>query len=201
MRKRILLWTTVLLILVGIAGVITPFALALKPNPRGRNDDTYVTTLVIKGIRDGELQSVRVGNRNLFIFRPTPVQWQNIHRLDAHVWDPGMAAWNPQLGAFFYWGYGTLRPYTLIEEPVQGTHPKRQPWEPGWEPDRPLWQGGYIDIDRDMSYDYAGRAIRDLDYTYTGFSLDVPNLWPAQVEQISPEQIAVCCSLPVMWWR
>lgn len=194
MRKRLLLWSTVLVILAGIGFAIIPFASALKPNVVARNNSTDYVTL--SPIRAGEVQRVTVRGKTLFILRPSPEQWQGIHQMNGHVWNPELSAWNSQLKAFVYWGSSTLWGRMLFVMPsateyssYAATHQgETMPWERLYP--NPRWLGGYWSYD-DVSYDYAGRAIKDADYSAEGFELPVPDLETAHVELLAPEKLAV----------
>lgn len=194
MRKRLLLWSTVLVVLASIGFAIIPFASALKPNVVARNNSTdYVTLSPIKA---GEVQRVTVRGKTLFILRPSPEQWQSIHQMDGHVWNPELSAWNSQLKAFVYWGTGTRWGRMLFVIPSATEYSSyaanrsseaspRIPLYPS-----PNWPGGYWSYD-DVSYDYAGRAIKDANYSAEHFVLRVPDLETAHVELLAPEKLAV----------
>lgn len=186
MRKRLLLWTTLLLMLVGFSAALTPFARAFNPNARSRDNATILVDL--PPLKTGELQRLQVNGRPLLILRPSAEQWQSIRQMDSHVWDKRMSSWNQELGAFLYWGISTRLGALVVEKPA-GQSTLTEFWADS-KP-APVWLGGYWDPMYDSCYDYAGRTIHDAEYTYNGFNMNVPNLTPAHVELLGANKLAV----------
>ena len=166
---------------VGILFFARAMLASMSPDAQARGQREVV--LPIETLVPGELRIVKIGDRPIFLLRPTAAQWQAIHRTDAHVWDVGMPAWQPAVDAFVYLGVDTEWgcPLALVP-PGQSTLVKfhlsahdRRPAE---------WTGGYVSPTcLRTSYDLAGRTLRTDRFTYNGFTQDVPNLTPVPVRR------------------
>jgi len=89
MRKRLLLWTTLLMMLAGIGCAMIPFGRAMNPNAESRNNFTYIVKL--SPLKAGEFRQIDVNGRPLFVLSPSAEQWKSIHQMDSLVGDPHMS--------------------------------------------------------------------------------------------------------------
>ncbi|MES9981634.1 MAG: hypothetical protein ABW107_23220, partial [Candidatus Thiodiazotropha sp. 6PLUC5] len=112
-------------------------------------------------------------------------QWDSIKYLNKHVWNKSNDSYIEALGLFIYWGHSTK-----FGSPLEH-HPKNETIPPGWWDDR-KWMGGYWHPWDEISYDYAGRAIKTRIHTYNGYNADYPNL---QVPKIRPSGTSLVISL------
>lgn len=123
----------------------------------------------------GELQTIKVGNRNLFVLRPNGQQREAIRTLDGFVYEKQTTSYSSEIAAYAFWGVSSRNPYCELQH--YGVQPSRLldavP--------NALWLGGFWDPNCEVSYDYAGRAITQHEFTFNGYNVPFPNLKPAQI--------------------
>jgi hypothetical protein len=172
MRSRAVLAAVVgATLLLGGAGVVAVLLGSLRPTARA--DEADEVDLPIAQLAAGRIVRLSVRGRPILILRPTSEQRRALLRLDAHVWDPSLASFKPEIDAFVYDGLDTRLGCELIYVgPGESTLVKYP--EPGRDA---AWVGGYVDrCHFAASYDLAGRAIRSRSMTYSGFDAKLPNL-------------------------
>ncbi len=100
------------------------------------------------------------------VFKPTADQWDELELLSTAVFDPSMTTYHEDLGVFAVWRIGTAAagPCVLQHAPK------------GRFSHQPMWPGGFFDPCFDVSYDYAGRTIRDREYTAVNWGPEAQNL-------------------------
>lgn len=100
------------------------------------------------------------------IFKPTADQWHELEQLSDVVFDPEITTYHVELGVFAVWSIGTSDAGACVLKHA----PK------GYFSHQPMWPGGYFDPCFDVSYDYAGRTIRDREYTAVNWGREADNL-------------------------
>lgn len=158
---------TVAMACIGVTLAAIPFAGTLSYSERAKSHADVAFDL--PKLEAGKVVVLRVDGRPLFVLRPSEDQRKSIAGLDEHVWDARHTAYDAELGAYVYWGLSTRWGCELREKP-QGTlrYYENQV--------KQRWSGGYWDPHCEVSYDYAGRAIRGIGYTFNGYAREVPNL-------------------------
>lgn len=154
------------------------WALVQSMNPTERERNKVATLVDIGTIAPGELKVVEVQpyGRKLFLFRPTAEVFEDLGRLNPHVWNPRVTSYDKEHGLFIYWGQSTKYWEDLTHMP-KGKSAFGQSIEGGH-----IWLGGYYDRGHDPSYDYAGRTIKSYEYTFNGYREEHPNLWVPQYQ-------------------
>lgn len=153
------------LLLLGGVFALQPFGRALSPTAAARSEAQAIIDL--PALTPGQLVQVDVAGRPLFLFRPTAAQRAALASLDGEVWQTESRAWQASIAAYVYWGLSTRNGCRLEEIPSQATARSLPEGE---------WLGGYWDARCEVSYDYAGRAIRNRRYSWNGYSREVANL-------------------------
>lgn len=100
------------------------------------------------------------------IFKPTADQQDELERLSEVVFYPQITTYHDELGVFAVWGIGTSDAGACVLMHAPKGHFSHQP----------RWPGGYFDPCFDVSYDYAGRTIRDREYTAVNWGREADNL-------------------------
>lgn len=112
---------------------------------------------------------------------------RDLTRLTPHVWNERMAAeYTDKNGRkyFIFYGISTAKPGCAVRYiPKLIPHPYR--------PREAVWLGGFYDGCRDVSFDYAGRAIRDHGYTFVNFTRPVKNLYEVKDVRDDGERISI----------
>ncbi len=166
-RKRILVSSIFALAFLGMVGILHPFFESLGLSKKADNDS--LISIEVKPLTLGELQIVDVKGKKLFLLKPSNAQLQSIQALNGHVWDANSHAFNEELGAFVYWGHSTKWGCPL--ELVPSKESRLLAWEPAAQ-----WLGGYWDQQCEVSYDFAGRAIKTYGFTRNGYKQKHPSL-------------------------
>jgi hypothetical protein len=184
-RRPALALSMVAATMAGLVGVCVLLVRSMRPSARARAEAEIV--LPIERLRPGRLLVVEAEDRPIYLFRPTPEQWRDLRRLDAHVWDRSLAAYDADIDAFVYVGLDTARGCRLMEIPPGASVLVRH----APEESSSVWLGGYVgDWCLRNSYDYAGRAIRSRPYTYNGYDLHSPNLTPVAIVRSGERYVA-----------
>lgn len=122
----------------------------------------------------------------LIILKPNAEQLANIRALDVHVAEREYSTFRSEIGAFVYWGVSTKRVGCALLE-VKPSQPSRLV---EWRGDA-IWLGGYWDPICEVSYDYAGRAIKSYEFSFNGFVGEYPNLNSPLVVKITGNKLKV----------
>jgi hypothetical protein len=165
-KRRFLKIVTIFVAILGVTFVAYPFALSLKPSAKAEND-SYVTVKLPK-LETGIVNKIKIHNSYLFLLRPNQEQNESISLLDDHVWDK-TKKYNSDLEVYVYWGHSTKWGC-----PLENKEPQESlilHWNK-----KAKWYGGYWDSWCEVSYDYAGRAIKTWEYTYNGYTFQHENL-------------------------
>lgn len=170
-KKSVLKTALATLSLLGLGLLLYPFLASMGPSAAPRTE--YVKEIDLTELTEGEVHSYLIGRQQILIMKPTPDQLESLERLNEHVWDKEYASFD---GVFVLVGFSTGKrgPCLLKHIPKQ----KSQLVE---YDSRAKWHGGYSDTNCEVSYDYAGRAIKEYMYTYNGFverlrNLEVPDV-------------------------
>lgn len=131
------------------------------PSAKALNDS--IIAVPIPPLEPGVIYPLDVAGRTLFVLKPSQEQTAAIRALDLHVWDVSAPGYLPEEGMYAYWGYSPRWGCPLEH------HPPQESMLLGWEANA-KWLGGYWDNRCEVSYDYAGRAIRTYGFTYNGYS-------------------------------
>jgi hypothetical protein len=160
-RKAVLKIGITGLTLVGLIATAYPFMASLAPSERAVNDSIAVITL--PPLEPGTVYSTNVNGSVLFLLKPNQEQLEAIKALDAHVWEITSNSYKPELGIYAYWGHSPKWGCSLQHQPPQES--RLLEWD-----ENAKWLGGYWDGWCEVSYDYAGRAIKTYRYTYNGYT-------------------------------
>ena len=181
-NRNLLLSAFVGLSLVAIAMVSFTFIATLQPNAKAINERQVIIKL--DELKTGEVIIKEFAGNRLFFLRPNSDQLKAIEDLDDHVWDTSLSNYDPTLDAYVYWGHSTKRGCGLDHKPPNDSALKHYR-------EKANWLGGYWDLICEVSYDYAGRAIKTYEYTFNGFTGEFPNLHKPNLEQISKTDFVV----------
>ena len=144
-----------------------PFVASLGLSDRAKANS--VVTIKVPELQRGKVLIVSVQGLPLVFLKPDIQQAESISLLNAHVWDINIKSYNKDLDAYVYWGLSTRYGCSLSHHEQQGSRLKE------WSNDA-VWYGGYWDHSCEVSYDYAGRAIKNHKYTFNGYTKQVENL-------------------------
>lgn len=166
-RRRFLTLLVTVLALTGVGATSIAFIRSLGLTARTGHDSLALVD--IPRLEPGEVYRLSILGQQLIALKPSDAQRASITSMDAHVWQPGIEAYNDALGAYVYWGYSTKWNCPLEHKPPQVS--VLFEWH-----NSAKWLGGYWDVGCEVSYDYAGRAIKTYDYSYNGYTGKYPNL-------------------------
>lgn len=166
-RKKLLARTLILILLVGIGFVAYPFIASMGVSAKAKNDS--LIQIEIPPLKEGIVSRVDVNGVQLFILRPNEEQSRSIKTLDDHVWNKEVTSFRHDLNAYVYWGMSTKWGCPLEPWPAQESRIKR------WD-ENANWAGGFWDGHCEVSYDYAGRAIKTYRFTFNGYRAEHPNM-------------------------
>lgn len=175
LRKKALVSTVAVFGLLAVSAAAYPFLSSLSPSERTKNNAEFA--FPIPDLREGQPLTLHVNGRPLLLLRPDAHQLESIAKLDQDVWHADRDNWVPELNAFAYWGIGSPFGCELQNVPVGDSTFLPPSYHHNW-------LGGYWDPRCEVSYDYAGRAIRSPDRAFNGFAPEVPNLRRPQIETL-----------------
>jgi hypothetical protein len=169
----------------GLVLAAIPFLSPLFPD--GSQDAPPTTEIDIGDLVVGQPRIIELSStRPLIVLRANRVQRDSLVRLDAEVWDRTIRSEIDEAGVFAYWGLSTgkfggcrLAHYA----------PGRSRLDAAGKGSR--WLGGYWAAGCDASYDYAGRAIKSREYSYSGHVARTPSLRSPEIEFVGADRIAV----------
>lgn len=168
MSRKIALSLTVFSIaFIGVIFSAFPFIKSLSIGPKANN--ASLVTIDIPQLTEGHLKEIEINGLNLYLLKPSQEQTDAIQRLNTHVWNSRIDSFNRELGAYIYWGHSTKFGCPLELKPPQESPILR--WSKNAK-----WLGGYLDWRCEVSYDYAGRAIKTYEHTFNGYAAEFPNL-------------------------
>lgn len=165
MNKKILTSIVISLAAIGIIAIGYMFINSLNPSAKAIANGEYVIDLT--DIEIGKLKEFNIQGKPLYLYRPTDEQWKDIYFLTSHVWNTEYSGYDDTTKIFIYWGLSTSIGCKLE------IHPKGKNLI---STSGGIWLGGYFDVCRESSYDYAGRTIKTYEYTYNGWTSEVRNL-------------------------
>lgn len=155
------------LAVIALLAVAYPFIAALSPSARAVNDSLIVVTL--PNLEPGVVNSVDVAGNTLFVLMPSEEQLEAIRALDALVSKLSADSYRKDIGAYVYWAHSSKWGCPLEHKTPQDSRIKE------WDKDA-KWLGGYWDWRCEVSFDYAGRAIKTYQYTFNGYTWDAEGL-------------------------
>ncbi len=172
-KKALLGFLVKVLTLLGLVVVAYPFFAALTPP--ARSDNESLVLIELPPLVPGTVYSVEVKGVRLFVLKPNEAQTASIKTLDAYVSSSSLRNYRSEVGAYVYWGYSSKWGCPLEHKPPQSS--RLHEWH-----DNAKWLGGYWDAWCEVSYDYAGRAINQYEYTFNGYTwphrgLDTPEVF------------------------
>lgn len=159
----------VVLVSAGIAVAVWMGLESMRPSARAQVQAEM--ELPLSSLQEGVPEFINVFGRTLIVLRPSPAQREAIARMDAHVWDSTRQAWHEATGIFVFWGYDTRLGCPLRHVPTGQSARVLYSEDAAAE-----WLEGYVSICGEAAYDLAGRAIKDVAFSYNGAIYDVPNL-------------------------
>jgi hypothetical protein len=163
-RKKFLAIMTMLTMAIGLVLASLPLFYSLKPNAKANTDHEPIV-VYLKNLQVGVPFIIESRGRPLIVLKPTDSQKANIQLLNEYVANPETGSYFPEHDLYIYWGLGKKNGYYCLVR----HHPK-----PRYEGQK--WKGGYLSLPCDISYDYAGRAIKDRDFSYIGYGGNFANL-------------------------
>lgn len=162
------------LTIVALFAVAYPFVAALSPSARALNDSLIVVAL--PSLEPGVVNTVDVGGKLLFVLKPNGEQVAAIRALDPYVSDLSINSYKKDIGAYVYWAYSSKWGCPLEHKSPQDSRIKE------WD-SKARWLGGYWDGQCEVSYDYAGRAIKTYQYTYNGYTWEAEGLRSPEISK------------------
>jgi Rieske Fe-S protein len=180
-KRRTLKIVTTIAAIFGMASFVYPFVASLKPSAKAESE-SYIT-LKLPALETGVVKIIPIKGNNLLLLLPSKEQIQSISILENHVWNK-TKKYDNELGGYVYWGHSTKWGCTLEHKEPQESLLKE------WEKDT-KWLGGYWDGWCEVSYDYAGRAIKTWKHTYNGYTFQHENLKVPTVFEKSGESYIV----------
>ena len=166
-RKAALSLTVCSIAFIGVIFSAFPFVKSLSIGPKANN--ASLVTIDIPQLTVGHLKEMEINGINLYLLKPSKEQVEAIQSLNTHVWNSSINSFNSELGAYVYWGHSTKFGCPLELKPAQESPILH--WSQKAE-----WLGGYWDWRCEVSYDYAGRAIKTYEHTFNGYAAEFPNL-------------------------
>jgi hypothetical protein len=164
MKKSILLKIVVVLSLALIAAVA--YALTSYISPSTHINPATALYIDLKQVEAGKVQTLDHPRGTIFALRPSAVQWNTIKTLDAHVStanDKALSNFYAPANMFVYWARDPNRDCPLEHFPAAETLNNVQG-------DGRRWLGGFAHPTCEISYDYAGRAIANADFSKYGLA-------------------------------
>ena len=179
-RKKTLKLTILVLVLFGMVISALPFIFSLSPNASSKQDVNI--EIFIKDLDEGIVYRYELGRKLILVLKPTKIQLESVRNLDDHVWDKSYSDFN---GVFVLIGHSTstkggcgLSHYPKDVSRLSNTKDAE-------------WNGGYWDVACEVSYDYAGRAIKTYEKTYNGYIAQVKNLGVPIVSVLHNKKIVI----------
>lgn len=166
-RKNILKKIVTGMFAVGLFMSAYPFVASLSLSDKAKHDS--IVTIQIPQLIPGVINEILVNGIPLIVVKPDEKQTQHLGVLDSHVWDKSFTSFNKELGAHIYWGLSSRRGCLLSHKPEGKSNITE------WSEDN-VWYGGFWDYSCEVSYDYAGRAMKTYSYTFNGFTGQFENL-------------------------
>ena len=171
MSKKVILTKAVaLLSVIGVSCLLVVLVSALGPSAR---EKSKIVSINLSGIAPGQVKMVKA-SLPLYIVSPTDEMLGDLDILSDHVWDRKISTeYTMSNGTRYFIFYGVQK---VVPSCLPKLYKKDEP--NSYRADSAMWLGGFWDLCRDVSYDYAGRTIRDIQYAYINFSRKLPNLPP-----------------------
>jgi len=169
-RKDVLTKAIAALTIIGGICLSIVFVSALGPRAKARSN---VINVSLSSITPGQV--VLVGtNLPVYIVSPTNEMLSDLDYLTDHVRQRRISTeYRASNGDTYFIFYGVRNDFPSC---LPKLYRKDEPNT--YRSDNATWLGGFWDVCRDISYDYAGRVIKDIQYAYINFSANVSNLLP-----------------------
>lgn len=179
-RKKYLRNVVLVLAIIGFGFSLYPLFVSMKPGSTSNQDGKM--SLLIDDLEVGAVYRYELGGKLILVLKPSEEQLSSIQSLDKHVWDRSYGAF---IGVFVFLGHSTSEKggCGLSHYPRHASRLSNS--------ENAEWLGGYWDVSCEVSYDYAGRAIKTYEKTYNGFNPKVRNLDSPSVEVVSSKKIIV----------
>lgn len=171
--------------LLGIGFASVPFLHA--PLSRGSGSERSTFVVDIGDLAVGEPSFVEFSpSRTLIVLKPSAAQLDSLRTLDSHVWRQAHDGEVRDSPVFVYWALSTgrfggcrLRHYAAGNSLL------------GSAAGAARWHGGYWAAGCDASYDYAGRAIKTRDHSYSGYVARSESLRKPRIVSSSEDRIVL----------
>lgn len=155
---------------ISISAVVYVLIDTLGPSARER---ASIINVELASISPG--QTKLVGNYlPVYIVAQTDEILSDLNLLSNHVWDKNISTEYKASNGDKYFIFYAVRGGVPSCLPKHYSKNKSNTYRT----DKAEWLGGFWDMCRDSSYDYAGRTIKDIQYAYINFSSEIPNLLP-----------------------
>lgn len=168
--RKILTKTIFFMVFVSVASVVIVLTEALGPSARERAN---IVNVELSSIEPGQVKLVG-NNFPVYVVAQTNEMLNDLGLMSDHVWDRRISTEYKTLTGDKYFIFYAVR--KDVPSCLPKHYPKNKPNT--YRTDEATWLGGFWDMCRDLSYDYAGRAIEDIQYSYINFSRKMPNLPP-----------------------
>lgn len=169
-KKRILIIALALLSVIGVSLTLVTLLSALGP---GAKEKSKLISVNLTDIVPGQVKLVDA-NIPVYIVSPTEEILSDLNTLSNHVWDSKIStAYTTSNGTRYFIFYG-------VQKKVHSCLPKLYKKEEpnSYRTDSTTWLGGFWDTCREVTFDYAGRSIKDIQYSYINLSRKSSNLPP-----------------------
>ena len=181
MRRKFLATVTFLIGLAGLAFACTPFIGSLQPNAKAKANEALAPKVIkLSQLKIGKPLVTEIRGWPLIVLKPSEEQKQSISELDEYVADPEIKSYFKEHDLYIYWGAGKKGKYYCLAK--HQSYPRNEEHK---------WKGGYYTIPCDISYDYAGRAIQNREYSYLNYGGVYENFEVPSKVNISDNELRV----------
>lgn len=170
-KKAFLRYTLMILLFAALAITAAVFITSLAPGERAR---TSLVRVDLASLAPGQVKLV-TADLPIYVVAQSPEMEKDLKQISEHVWDRRIATeYVGQDGRKFFIFIGVGARNERNDGCMVTHYPKNRTNE--YRRGEAVWLGGFWDMCRDLSYDYAGRTIKDTKYTYINFTRDSANL-------------------------
>lgn len=168
-RKKFLTRAVVVLLLGGFASVIFVFGASMNPSAKAR---AVLVKIDVSNMQPGDVK-VTSTDLPIAVVAQSSQILADLAQLDAHVWNPQISTEytsNDGKRFFIFVPLSARAGQRCLVKHVDKSEPN-----PGRRADN-TWLGGFWDPCWDASFDYAGRAIKNPQYSYLNVAPEAASL-------------------------